>query len=257
VAGPERNVARAELAAGGLAAAFSGQGLEVNEVETDRLLWRRQEVHTLIVHATSSEVWFSEPGKLVCRSVRSGRERRSIPLPENASVVDVLARSGPSAETILVVSRGASARSQYWGYYTRSETGTDLYLVTIDAEGKKTREVEVHKGPVTYDGGCLAGPDGRLVLFFNGATEPEKWYTRAVLFEPSGEVRDLLTAEIQGKGTGQPPRLAVLRGGLGVGNAGGFGWYAPEEKGAPDGGVGSSPPPADGAGASTKEPDGR
>jgi outer membrane protein assembly factor BamB len=249
---PTRGLAGAALAAGGLAAAFWGEGLDVIEVETGRLLWRRPAGPAAIVHATGSELWLSEPGKLVRRSIRSGRERSWVPLPEHASVVDVLERGG---ETILIVSRGASARVRYSGYYSQTQTGTDLHVIWLDAGGKKAREAEVHKGPVTYDGGRMNAPGGGMVLFFNGATEPEKWYTRAVLVEPGGEVKDLLTAEIQGKGTGQPPRLAVLRGGLGVGNSGGFGWYAPGGSGPPDGGVGRPPP--DEAGASAKEPEGR
>jgi hypothetical protein len=210
----------------------------------------------VIVHATASELWLGEPGKVVCRSIRSGRERRSIALPEASNVVEVI--DGPGEETTLIVSRGATARNQYWGYYSRTETGTDLHVVSLDAAGKKVREVEVHRGPVTYDGGRLAAPGGRLVLFFNGATEPEKWYTRAVLIEPAGEVKEILAAELQGKGTGQPPRVAVLQGGLGVGNSGGFGWFAPEGSGVPDGGVGAAPPPAGEAGGTkTKDAEGR
>jgi hypothetical protein len=110
--------------------------------------------------------------------------------------------------------------------YIPDRTGTDLHLVRIDPDGKKLSEVLLHEGAVAYTGCHLAVAPGRALILWNGEGKEGKWYTRAVEAGPGG-VSEVLSFEISGKGTGQSPRVAVLDGGLAVGTAGGFSWFAP------------------------------
>ena len=115
--------------------------------------------------------------------------------------------------------------------------------------GEKVWETQLHKGSITYGGGRFLAAGGRYVLLFNAEVEPEKWYTRAVMVDPSNGspnggtarggtadggtsdviVRELFSAELHSKGTGQPPRLAILLEGIAVGNADGFGYFTPKD----------------------------
>ena len=61
----------------------------------ERLLWRRAGNAARIAFTTGSEIWLSEPGgKLTARSLRSGRERKTILLDSGAVVVDALPVGG-------------------------------------------------------------------------------------------------------------------------------------------------------------------
>jgi hypothetical protein len=245
IAGPEQGALSAALLAGGLAAAFSGATLEVREAEGDRVLWRKEPASLTLAGTTPTEVWLSQPdGKLTAHSIRSGREKRSVDLPRGTMVVDKFHDPGTGGSapaggigkeardpaTILVLSRSyATARGYRYG---RTQTGTDLFLVRLDSRWQKTWEKQIARGSVTFAGGRHLLPDGRFVLLFNAEVEPEKWYTRAVIVDPySGAHEDLASVEVESKGTGQAPRLAVLKEGLALGNADGFGWFAPKAEG--------------------------
>src|SRR5207249_4290130 len=78
----------AAVAAGGLAAVFTGNGIEVVDAAGGQPLWRSESSPARLAWTTPGAVWLSEPGKLIARSPRSGRELRSIALPENAYVVE-------------------------------------------------------------------------------------------------------------------------------------------------------------------------
>lgn len=241
---PDPQAAQAALAGGKLVTAFLGKTLEVSALETGRRLWGRKGVSTPLVSATGEALWFCEAsGRLVSRSLRSGRTRFSLDLPEGGKVIDayqeVPAATRAGAEqspdstttpaTVLLVSRHPSiALTTSRTYYGTTSTGSDLFLVRTGPDGTKLGELKLHSGAATYAGGCLLVEDGSVLVVFNGEMAPEKWYTRILRIDPHGKTsREILSVEVQGKGTGQPPRLAVLEGGLAVGNADGFGWFVP------------------------------
>jgi hypothetical protein len=116
-------------------------------------------------------------------------------------------------------------------YSGQTQTGTDLFLLRLGPKGEKVWEAQVHKGAVAYGGDRYLADSGKFLLAFNGEVGPEKWYTRVVLVDPAtGSTQELAKAEIKSKGTGLPPRLALLDGGLALGNADGFGWFAPKDE---------------------------
>ncbi|MBI4606824.1 MAG: PQQ-like beta-propeller repeat protein [Planctomycetes bacterium] len=230
VRGPSGAAGEALLAAGGLAAAFGGEALQVVEASSGRALWTAKGARLALAFARGAELWLAEPdGRLVARSARSGRARRAVALPEGCGVTAVfLERDGSRT---LVLSRAGGAVPGAW-YGGRVRTGVGLHLLRLSAAGEKLWERTLHEGPVTCRRERLLVPGGRWVLAFNAEEGEEKWYTRVVVVSPAdGSVHELCSLEVHGKGTGQPPRLQVLEGGLAVGNADGFGWFAPGPEG--------------------------
>ena len=242
IRGPDSGATDAVLAGGDLVAVFSG-GLGVRAVESasGRLLWRALDASSQVAFASDTEVYLSEgSGKLVARSLRSGRERRTLQIPHGCAVTDAFTELTPTGDFdgwTLVLSRQAMRRNN-WYYSGRNQTGVDLILLRISPKGEKVWEKELHRGAVTYAGGRFLLRNGRFLLLFSGQVDEDKWYTRAVLVETSGALEEILSAEIHGKGTGQAPRLEILKEGLALGNADGFGWYAARGK------AGPSPEPA-------------
>ena len=220
----------AALAAGGLVSLFQGPGLSAVETASGIRLWSKEGAAAMIAFTTSDAVWLSEPdGKLVARSLVTGREKASVELPARGVVVDCIEErdgGGRVAVRWLLVSRDGFSRIHMHPGHVPDRTGTDLYLVKLDAGGKKLSELLLHEGAVAYTGCRLAIEPGRALILWNGEAKEGKWYTRAVEAGPGG-VSEVLSFEISGKGTGQSPRVAVLDGGLAVGNAGGFSWFAP------------------------------
>jgi outer membrane protein assembly factor BamB len=245
------------VAAGGLIAVYAGNGIEAVETATGRILWRRKDNAASLVHARALEVWLSLPdGALAIHSARSGELAATVPLPAGAGVIDVLeephapqaapgiAAAGEEARpapTLLVLTR-AAGRSRGMG---EGAGGRGLHVVALGPRRETLFSVEVEKGLVTYGGARFTAGGGRC-LFYNTEREPGKWSTRGALITPAGVVQEVFAAELTGKGTGQAPRLAVLRGGLGVGNADGFGWFGPQAGGAPPGGAGGLGAPPEG-----------
>jgi len=247
VRGPEGNVLGAALTAGGLVAVFAGAQLEAIDVESGRSLWRRRGAPARLAFVTASEVWLSEPGgRLVARSVRSGRELRSVTLPDDTVVVEVFVERSAAGKVVsrtLVLSRGGSRSPSAW-YRSKVNTGMDLILLRLSPSGETLWETQLHKGAVTYDGRRYVVSDGRYLIGFNAEAGEGKWYTRLVLIDSEdGSFNEVLSAELHGKGTAQPPRLLVLADGIGVGNADGFGWYGSplEEVEVEAGGLGAPP----------------
>ncbi len=254
IQGPATGVTGAALGAGGLAGIFAGEAVEAIEAASQRTLWRRPGDPSQIAFVTASEVWLSEPsGRLVARSLRSGRVRRTLAVPPGTAVVEAFSEGLGPAGTLegwtLVLSR-SGGRASSRGYQAGSQTGTDLHLIRVSPTGEKLWETQVHRGAVTFGGGRYLASDGRYVLLFNAEAGEEKWYTRLVAIEPkNGSLLDLLSIEVHGKGTGQPPRLQVLVEGLGVGNSDGYGWFAPRGPAKEAGGQGQGgpgPPPVEG-----------
>jgi hypothetical protein len=134
----------------------------------------------------------------------------------------------------VVVGRDSSAIANAASRGT-TQTGTDLLLVRLAPSLEKAWEAKLHEGPVTYLGGRHVAEDGSILVLYNGEMEKEKWYTRVLRIDADrGQMRLLASVELPGSGTGQPPRLAVLRGGVALGNAAGFGWLAAPETGGTD-----------------------
>ena len=230
VGAEEGQAGSAALAAGGLVTLFEGQTLSAVESASGIRLWAKEGGYAMVAFTTSDAVWLSEPdGRLVARSLVTGRERTALDLPPRGVVIDCIEErdgQGRIAARWLIVSRDGLSRLHAHPGYIADRTGTDLHLVKIDAGGKKISEVLLHEGAVAYTGCRLAVEPGRALIVWNGEGKEGKWYTRAVEAGPGG-VSEVLSFEISGKGTGQSPRVAVLDGGLAVGNAGGFSWFAP------------------------------
>jgi hypothetical protein len=250
--------ADARLVPGALAmVSLSERGLEVYETASGRLLWKRSDGGAQIARVLATEIWLTEAGgRLVRRSLRSGRALGSVQIPQGAQVVDSFSEDTPAGGTsswTVIASRNplASGVAYYGG---RVQTGTDLFVLKIEGDSK-VWETRIHQGPVTYENGRYNTGDGKLLLLFNGEGDEAKWYTRGVLVGPTGELEPLLSVEIHGKGTGQPPRLQVLKDGCALGNADGFGWFVPRGvKGAPQPAGEGAPEKAE-QDKSSKQPD--
>jgi hypothetical protein len=243
VAGPP-NSTDAILLPHGLAAVFTGERIEVVDAFSDRPLWRSKTAGARVAFTTAASLWLADGrGKLLERSIRSGREGKTVEIPAGAYAVECFDDPSPPGSRVLVLSKNPEVQV-YYGWGSRTQTGTDLFLVKLAADGTKLWEKQLHRGPVTYSGGRLLGEDGRFLLAWNGEDQGEKWYTRvAAIDAKEGAVQDLCSVEVHGKGTGQPPRVAVLKDALAVGNSDGFGWFAPprNDDGAPRGGLGPAP----------------
>lgn len=227
---PAAHPGEAALASGGLVALFSGsQGVHAVEVTAGRPLWRTRDASTQVAFVTDTEAWLLESGgKLVARSLRSGRVRVSTQMPRGSVLNEAFSEISPEGEAMgwtLVLGRESPGR-RYSYRGGRTQTSLDLLLVKLNPRGETIWEKEVHRGAVTYSGGRFLLSDGSFLLLFSGQVDQDKWSTRAVLVGPCGTLEEILAAEIRGKGTGQALRLQVLGEGLALGNGDGFGWYA-------------------------------
>jgi outer membrane protein assembly factor BamB len=207
----------------GLAVAAQGQRLEVRSGDGRRLIWSRS-TGSRIVMATPSHVWTTKQGEFKARGLFCGNPEKRIELPSGTMVHSLFDDPLTDRQGMTLVTSSSMASPQY--YYSQTQSGSRLHLVRLDQKHEKVWEKELARRAVTYDGRRHLLEDGRWLLAYNEQDDAEKWYTRVVALEPeSGAAEPWFGIEIPGKGTGQPPRLATVAGGLAAGNAEGFGWF--------------------------------
>ena len=214
----------------GVADVFQGSHLEVRTSHTGRLLWQRNTSSSLVL-ATPAEVWTTGTGYVKVRSLRSGREMRRFDLPKSSRVQVVFRDPWLERDGVTFVTTGSgSGHSTTYYRSGRPQTGSGLDIVRVDRTGKALSTAKLASGAVTYDGNRFLLEDGRWLFAFNEQEEEGgKWFTRIVALAPeTGATERWIEIEISGKGTGQPPRLCPVAGGLAVGNSEGYGWFTRE-----------------------------
>jgi len=236
LAGPANT--RSTAIVDGIANIFQASRLEVRAAKTERVLWKRS-TSSRLVYATPSEVWTTSSGSIKARTLRSGRALYSIQLPETTAVQTHFANPHVDGRgrTFVCSQLGYSHSTRRVVYYGSAtyQTGGKLWVVHLVPQDGSDREkvawkTQLAKGSVTYDGNRYLLEDGSWLFAFNEQdTESEKWYTRIARVDPkSGDAELWINVEISGKGTGQPPRLCPVAGGLAVGNSEGYGWFTTE-----------------------------
>ena len=109
---------------------LSERGLEVYETSSGRLLWKRSDGGAQIARVLATEVWLTEAGgRLVRRSLRSGRALGSVQIPQGAQVVDSFSEETPAGGTsswTVIASRNpqASGVVYYGDPYDTMGSGT-------------------------------------------------------------------------------------------------------------------------------------
>ncbi len=226
------------------------QSVEVHDVLTKRLRWKKFFSHTYapsVVRVTATEVWFTTPdGELQSRSLLGGRLNWTRPAPRNASVIAVFDAASaaddpktPDAPRALWVVLAAEGRSPGVHRSSRpfTRSGESLHFLKMTETGEVLVEKKLGKRGVTFDALLSSTRDGALIVYNEGLDEG-KWATRVASFDlVTGEVKVLLERPIAGKGTGMPPRFALVSygedevPGIALGNSEGFGLflYRPKE----------------------------
>jgi hypothetical protein len=222
------------------------QGIEVLDAHERRPLWKegRARAFPSLARVSGAEVWSVDPeGRLVSRSLRSGRERWSLPLPRNSMPIACFAAGGAGtaerAWWLFIAEDATMSRARSYTSFTQS--GKRLLILKLDDKGRKLAERRIGEHGITFTGQRWLAGDVWL-LAYNQAEKDDRWFSRLGRFDPAGgALEPLFEAPIAGKGTGQPPRLALVEDRDGklmaaLGNAEGFGLFRraretpPEEK---------------------------
>ncbi len=205
-------------------------GLPLDEGAASRFLWRDAKPRGLLAlaHADSSQVIASEPGgKLMSRSLQSGRPRWSVPFPDSASPVALFELGGQAGEPgdlVIAASRGFdpdSARDHVGG-----KTAQNLHFVRVSRSGQKLWEVQVADGSVAYGGSRLFAPSGEWIVILN--QKAKEWKTVAMLLDPvNGSIRTLFELDLEPKPSYPPPKVCSTERGIAVGNGSAWALFSP------------------------------
>ncbi|MGQ9591243.1 MAG: hypothetical protein ACUVYA_13235, partial [Planctomycetota bacterium] len=231
---PEGGASGASIVAGGLAAVFeTSSGHEVVETASGKTLWKVSELGLGFLFARGGELWFGARGALSVRSLWSGREEKRAELPENGSALDVLS-PGPFAPQAVAVLVAGGPRSyagtravRRAGRWTWTPVDENLHVLAMGAGAKTLSDTFLVRGKAVYLGSVCLAEDGRRLFACVAETEPGKWYTRCVVFDPKASaVRDLVSIESMGVARAGRLGAAIVDGGLAIETEDGFGLFA-------------------------------
>lgn len=232
---PEGGAAGAALVAGGLAAVFATpSGPVVVETASGRPLWKGTGLGLGFLFARGGELWFAAGGALSVRSLWSGREEGKAELPGKGSALEVLAPEPLlSAGAIATVVAGGprsyptGRQIRRAGSWTWIQPTDGLRAVAIGPGPKALSDATLVRGKAVYLGSPYVAEDGQRLFASVAETEPGKWYTRCVVFDPKASaVRDLVSVEARSEARAGRFVAAIVEGGLALATEDGFGLFA-------------------------------
>jgi outer membrane protein assembly factor BamB len=175
-------------------------------------------------------------GKLVSRSLRSGRVRWTVPFPDGLSPIrtyELEGADGLPGDIIIAASRAIDPEDGRGVLGQR--VAQDLHLARVSRDGTKRWELEAAKGGVAFDGMRIPvrGKSGEVwLLAFNQKTAA--WKTRAVLLDiEKGTLRELFAMDLAEKPNHPPPVFCSAFGGIAVETSGRLAFFAPGPAPAP------------------------